>query len=186
MKNCILPRPETIEWCLIAILCGILPGLVLCHLPTSYACFSSQAQSSNLIDCLPGPCSSCHREVAPDCPFFVILFHFLFTQVTLISPADLSSIISSERSLLNPLCDQSGLPPWYLAIFCWLCFPRIVQALWLAGWHGTLFFPLICVSGTFLVNSQPHMVFLLLLGMSFPGSCVFGFTLFSPHSCNGS
>ena len=142
MKNLIVSCPHLKQFSDVStILCGILPGLVLCHLPTSYACFSSQAQSSNLINCLPGPCPSCHREVSPDGPFFVILFHFLLTQVTLISPADLSSIITSSEGLswILSVTSQASLHGTWSFLADPAC-QELVLALWLAGWaqHSVL------------------------------------------------
>lgn len=52
---------------------------------------------------LSGPCSFCPREFAPGDPCFVMLFHFLLTQLTFISWSNLSHIITSSEDLSPPL-----------------------------------------------------------------------------------
>lgn len=126
-------QPETIQWPLITLLCGVLSGLVPWRLPTSYACSFPQAQSSlTFLQALVPPAI---ENLYLNIPLFVILFHFLLTQLTLISPPDLSSInTSSGKSFPDPLSDQAGFLLWYSVVFANPASQELVQALWFPGW----------------------------------------------------
>lgn len=85
------------HWLLAPPWCGSLTPLQLHML--------ALPSGSEPMPCCPpsGPCPSCPREFAPGYPCFVMLFHFILTQLTFISWSDLSHIIASSGALSPPL-----------------------------------------------------------------------------------